>query len=115
MSFVRLEGPGKEFQAPLSLLPQPSETSYNIGDMTTRYTLDEWLAIIAQTQRNLPNTRVEYKAPNLGTLEFAKSIDHTLLKIDATKEQIDKLCDEARRHDFKVWQFDAPFRFPLSL
>ena len=29
-------------------------------------------------------------------------IDHTLLKLDATKEQIDKLCEEARKHDFKV-------------
>lgn len=70
--------------------------------MTTRYTQDEWLAIIDQAQKSVPSSRVEYKAPNIGTKEFAKTIDHTLLKLDATKEQIDKLCEEARKHDFKV-------------
>lgn len=70
--------------------------------MTTRYTQDEWLAIIGQAQRSVSSTRMQYKAPNIGTKEFAKMIDHTLLKLDATKEQIDKLCEEARKHDFKV-------------
>ena len=50
----------------------------------------------------MSSTRAQYKAPSIGTKEFAKMIDHTLLKLDATKEQIDKLCEEARKHDFKV-------------
>lgn len=31
---------------------------------------------------------------------IAKTIDHTLLKADATKEDIEKLCEEASRHGF---------------
>lgn len=33
-------------------------------------------------------------------MELNKYIDHTLLKPEATKEQITKLCQEARRYDF---------------
>lgn len=33
-------------------------------------------------------------------MELNKYIDHTLLKPDATKEQITKLCQEARQYDF---------------
>lgn len=32
--------------------------------------------------------------------EIAKYIDHTLLKAEASKEQIEKLCKEAREHEF---------------
>lgn len=70
--------------------------------MTTRYTDDEWETIIDQAERNLPSTPVEYKAPNLGSEEFAKTIDHTILKLDATKVQVDAICEEARRFHFKV-------------
>lgn len=38
----------------------------------------------------------------MGSEDFAKAIDHTLLKLDATAEQIDGLCEEARRFNFKV-------------
>ncbi|MDO4568168.1 MAG: deoxyribose-phosphate aldolase [Clostridia bacterium] len=34
-------------------------------------------------------------------MELREYIDHTLLKPDATPEQIAKLCDEARRYGFK--------------
>ncbi len=32
--------------------------------------------------------------------DLAKYIDHTLLKPDATRDDLDKLCDEARKHSF---------------
>jgi deoxyribose-phosphate aldolase len=32
--------------------------------------------------------------------EIARTIDHTLLKADATREQIERLCAEAREHGF---------------
>ena len=70
--------------------------------MTTRYTDDEWETIIDKAEGNLPRTPVEYKAPNVGSEEFAKTIDHTILKLDATKEQVDAICEEARRFHFKV-------------
>ncbi|KAL9100971.1 MAG: hypothetical protein Q9163_003713 [Psora crenata] len=31
----------------------------------------------------------------------AQIIDHTLLKLDATEEQVDSLCEEAKRYNFK--------------
>lgn len=34
------------------------------------------------------------------TKNYAKMIDHTLLKAEATKEQIEKLCAEAKQHGF---------------
>lgn len=34
------------------------------------------------------------------TAQFARLIDHTLLKPDATSDEIHKLCREAREHDF---------------
>lgn len=34
------------------------------------------------------------------TMEIAKYIDHTLLKPEATKEQIEKLCNEAKQYNF---------------
>lgn len=33
-------------------------------------------------------------------MELAKYVDHTLLKPDATREQIKQLCEEAAEHDF---------------
>lgn len=34
------------------------------------------------------------------TQQFAKLIDHTLLKADATRDQITQLCDEAKKYEF---------------
>ena len=70
--------------------------------MTTRYTEDEWRAIINQAEQGLPKSPREYKAPYLGSEDFAKTIDHTILKLDASEEQVDTVCEEARRFHFKV-------------
>ena len=71
-------------------------------EMTTRYTQAEWRTIIDEAEHDLPNSFPRHKAPILGSSEFAKCIDHTLLKLDATVDQIDELCEEAKRHDFQV-------------
>ena len=70
--------------------------------MTSRNTKDEWIAVIEQAEKGVPSMFPEYKAPGLGSEDFAKSIDHTLLKLEAKQSQIDELCDEAKRHNFKV-------------
>ena len=70
--------------------------------MTNRNTKDDWIAVIEQAEKGIPSNFTEYKAPVLGSEEFAKSIDHTLLKLESTQSQIDELCEEARRHNFKV-------------
>lgn len=70
--------------------------------MATRYTQDEWLAIFDQAEQDLPRNPLKYTAPSAGTVAFAKTIDHTLLKLETSGEQVDALCEEAKRHDFKV-------------
>ncbi|KAI4279048.1 MAG: hypothetical protein LQ337_000563 [Flavoplaca oasis] len=70
-------------------------------DMTTRYTQAEWGAIITEAEKDIPSSFPEYKAPILGSPNFAQCIDHTLLKLDANKDQVDELCEEARRHNFR--------------
>ncbi|KAL8693327.1 MAG: hypothetical protein Q9224_003773 [Gallowayella concinna] len=70
-------------------------------DRTSPYTQADWRALIDKAEENTPGSFPEYKAPIPGTTDFAKCIDHTLLKLDATKEQVDELCEEARRHNFR--------------
>lgn len=70
--------------------------------MTTSNTNEEWLAIINRAEMALPTTLPKYTAPGLGTTQFAKCIDHTSLKLDVKKSQIEDLCEEAKKHDFKV-------------
>jgi deoxyribose-phosphate aldolase len=81
-------------------------------DMTDRYTNQEWVEQIAETQRRVLSEVQDrakkggkgwkYDAPGAGTKELAKTVDHTLLKLDAKKEGIDSLCSEARIEGFKV-------------
>ena len=96
--------------------------------MTTRYTDEEWQRIIASTQASiLPRTKHSgtshngsvastnhsdapstsssslaptYRVPGLADPAFNRTIDHTLLKLDAKAVQLDNLCAEARVHGF---------------
>jgi hypothetical protein len=64
---------------------------------TTRYTDPEWAAIISSTIAALKDSpRPTYLLPK----SIPATIDHTLLKLDATPAQIDNLCAEARVHRF---------------
>jgi deoxyribose-phosphate aldolase len=64
---------------------------------TTRYTDPEWAAIISSTITALKDApRPTYPLPK----SIPATIDHTLLKLDATAAQIDNLCAEARVHRF---------------
>ena len=50
-------------------------------------------------------TDVVYPCPKLGSKAFAKTIDHTLLKLEAKAPQFDAVCAEARVDSFAVcWQ-----------
>lgn len=66
------------------------------------YSQDEWVKIIHRAYKSLPSTYQSYKTPEPGSPELARLIDHTLLKTDATSQQIDKICEEARKFQFKV-------------
>jgi deoxyribose-phosphate aldolase len=59
------------------------------------------VARIAERVKQLLAGRVEAAAPApIAPADVAKLIDHTLLKPEATRSDIDKLCDEARRYSF---------------
>ena len=80
-----------------------TSVSLELDTMTDRYTNAEWAAQIAETQKKVVVRQDEtWPVPAAGSREFAQTIDHTLLKLDATATQIDALCAEARREGFKV-------------
>ncbi|PSN70448.1 aldolase [Corynespora cassiicola Philippines] len=85
-----------------------------LGDvqvMTDRYTNEEWATQTAETQKRVlaevkkqndaGEKRSKYEAPKNGSKEFSETVDHTVLKLDATAAQIDALCSEARTEGFK--------------
>ena len=69
---------------------------------TTRYTESEWRAIISDLARELQVYEQDY-CPDIDRIDIARTIDHTLLKLDASPKQIDELCAEARVANFAVW------------
>lgn len=82
--------------------------------MTDRYTNPEWQAQIDETIRHVlkevesgERANKVYEGPRMRNGEealkqLAKTIDHTVLKLDATSSAIDGLCSEARTEEFKV-------------
>ncbi|MDI1487011.1 MAG: hypothetical protein OHK93_006273 [Ramalina farinacea] len=55
---------------------------------------------IAKAADNLSAYPIDVAKLPKNAQNYAKTIDHTLLKTDATEAQIDGLCDEARSYDF---------------
>lgn len=73
--------------------------------MTPVLSDSQWEALIAQTIQAVepePSTLKKHDYPALNSKDFARCMDHTLLKLDATPAQIDVLCNEAREYGFKV-------------
>lgn len=70
--------------------------------MTNRYTNEEWKKIIEQTADGLVIPSEPYPYPEVGSDAFMKTIDHTLLKLEARPNQFDDLCAEARVDGFAV-------------
>ena len=71
--------------------------------MTARYTNAEWAAIIAKTEKEIVVSQNAYECPEIGSPAFMKTIDHTLLKLEARSVQFDDLCAEARVDGFAVY------------
>ena len=70
--------------------------------MPTRFSQQEWAAVFDAVKEALPEVPEKRSVPEPGSVQLARYIDHTLLKLDATEEQIDQLCREAIEHNFKV-------------
>jgi len=68
----------------------------------------EWHAFIGQKQRQvLSEPNCSQPGPlsyifSPGDPLFPSTIDHTLLKQEATPSQVDALCDDALKYGFKV-------------
>lgn len=74
-------------------------------------TNDEWEAVIeAKVAEVVADTSLMNYAPDITTADktFALTVDHTLLKPDATPSQVDTLCDEAIKYGFKVFRRPPP-------
>lgn len=90
------------------------DKSNPIEIMTDRFTNQEWKAQINQTIKNVikevesgERARKIYEGPRMrngdeALKQLAKTVDHTVLKLDATTKMIDGLCGEARTENFKV-------------
>ncbi|KAL4892948.1 DUF171-domain-containing protein [Aspergillus ambiguus] len=61
------------------------------------YDNNEWPSVIASISDSLPDTFPTYPAD---ASQINRTIDHTLLAVDATPAQIDTLCEEAIAHQF---------------
>ena len=70
--------------------------------MTLRYTNAEWEEFVQQTADGLDVSQDPYPCPDVGSQAFMKTMDHTLLKLDARASQFDDLCAEARVNLFAV-------------
>lgn len=69
-------------------------------------TNEEWEVVVqAKVAEVLADTSSTNYAPAITTADknFALTIDHTLLRPDATPSQVDTLCDEAIKYGFKVF------------
>lgn len=70
--------------------------------MTVRYTNDEWARFFAEVEREIEVSHEPLPYPDAGSPAFAKTIDHTLLKLDSRPADFDALCAEARKDGFAV-------------
>jgi deoxyribose-phosphate aldolase len=85
-----------------------------VAVMTDRYTNEEWAAQIQETEQAVmkevesgDRARKIYEGPKMrdgkeALTQLALTVDHTVLKLDATSVAIDGLCSEARTEGFKV-------------
>lgn len=67
-------------------------------------TTEEWASELASITPRILSAPAEQVDVSISKPDasFARYIDHTLLKPDATPTQIDVLCDEALKYNFKV-------------
>ena len=79
--------------------------------MSIRYTNHEWETFIKQTESIIDVSTEPYLTPEIGSPAFLKTIDHTLLKLEARNVQFDELCAEARVDGFAVSQHPCSTRF----
>ena len=73
--------------------------------MAVHLSQEQWGGLLEQAERDLASSTANPQGNQTARLDstaIARSIDHTLLKLDATGAQIDDLCAEAKGYSFKV-------------
>ena len=70
--------------------------------MTARYTNAEWTRFLSEVEKSIKVSEEPCPCPDVGSPALAKTIDHTLLKLDVRPVQFDELCSEARVDGFAV-------------
>ncbi|NQX69016.1 deoxyribose-phosphate aldolase [Paenibacillus alba] len=70
-------------------------------------------ASVKASEGNGSGSSFGQKAPFMTGPEIARKIDHTLLKPDATKDEIIKVCSEAKQHNFATVCIN-PYWVPLA-
>jgi deoxyribose-phosphate aldolase len=98
----------------LAANPDLSASLGPVEVMTDRYTNEEWAAQIQETEKAVmgevnsgERANKLYQGPRMkdgkeALRQLAHTVDHTVLKLDATSVAIDGLCSEARTEEFKV-------------
>jgi deoxyribose-phosphate aldolase len=86
-------------------VPMPRVSAAVLGPETTAQTDSSrasWQQLIHHGADRIGHTGDSPFQPHMmtGDLELASRIDHTLLKPDATKEEIQRVCEEARKYHF---------------
>lgn len=102
---VSIGSAGKEFRTPLVNNPKSnkSESINNCEDNTCGPDCKSCSPIgkfSAQDVKNMGADRISFCNPGFDCNQFASMIDHTLLKANATQEEIGKLCEEAKKYGF---------------
>nr|POF05458.1 deoxyribose-phosphate aldolase [Quercus suber] len=69
------------------------------AESASGYTDQNWAETFDRIRLNLKVFQGQ-SIPQVDSPSFAKTIDHTLLKLDAQPAQIDQLCVEAKKHGF---------------
>lgn len=77
--------------------PEPGAGSGGF-ELIMNQQISDLIALARQYENTLPDLRLPVGHP--GSRSMAAWIDHTLLKPEATPEQVEKLCAEARQYEF---------------
>lgn len=79
---------------PLKTVPSP-KTDLEWRDLAS-------ITLSAFEEQERTNGSSSYDAPSPGSSDFAKTVDHTVLKIAATEDDVHQCCREAKQYGFKV-------------
>ncbi|KAI7213087.1 deoxyribose-phosphate aldolase, partial [Hortaea werneckii] len=91
---------------PVAAVPDQKSVAHNVE---SRYTNAEWTRFLSEVEKSIKVSEEPCPCPDVGSPALAKTIDHTLLKLDVRPIQFDELCSEARVDRFATVCVRPPF------